>query len=160
MHSLGYPHRDLKAENVLRTDRTPQAVCKITDFGLSRIAFNATSGDPRLSTSRCGTPLYAAPEVLDIFIAAAAHAPAAQRRPYCPFAADVWSAGVLFFAMINRKLPFEYKQRGAYVALREMQQSGVRTYEPWVPQEARDIIESHLALDPAERVTFAYLLGE
>jgi len=54
-------HRDLKLENILLSDKTPQAKVKIADFGLARFF----ADDSELRTI-CGSPLYVAPEILDI----------------------------------------------------------------------------------------------
>ena len=37
LHSQNIIHRDLKPENVLLTNTGQRCICKITDFGLSRI---------------------------------------------------------------------------------------------------------------------------
>ena len=60
-HSLGIHHRDLKLENLLLADGpTPaEPIIKISDFGLSDLRpFN-------YSATYCGSPLYAAPELMD-----------------------------------------------------------------------------------------------
>ncbi len=78
-------HRDVKAENVL-LDRHNNV--RLIDFGLSNM-FNPSS--PELSTS-CGSPSYTAPEMI-------------RREPYTK-AVDLWSAGVLLYAMITGYFPF------------------------------------------------------
>lgn len=55
LHSIGVAHRDIKPENILLDDET----IKIIDFGLSR----EFRGGEMLKTS-CGSPCYAAPEML------------------------------------------------------------------------------------------------
>ena len=79
-------HRDLKAENVL-LDRYNNI--RVIDFGLSN-QFSITQ--PQLKTA-CGSPAYAAPEMI-------------KGHPYTR-AADVWSAGVLLFSMVAGHLPYE-----------------------------------------------------
>ena len=61
LHSLGIVHRDLKPENILLENNDPDARIKITDFGLSKII----RGKNRFLHSRCGTPAYAAPELVE-----------------------------------------------------------------------------------------------
>jgi serine/threonine protein kinase len=79
-------HRDIKAENVLLDVNFN---IRLIDFGLSH-AFS--QGQPMMNTM-CGSPHYAAPEMI-------------LGRPYTK-AADVWSAGVLLYAMVTGALPFD-----------------------------------------------------
>ena len=62
---------------------------KVADFGLSNKMIDGKS----LMTS-CGSPNYASPEVI-------------EGLPYDGPGADVWSCGVILYAMLTRKLPFE-----------------------------------------------------
>ncbi|OHT01085.1 5'-AMP-activated protein kinase catalytic subunit alpha-2 [Tritrichomonas foetus] len=79
-------HRDLKAENVL-LDKNLNA--RLIDFGLSN---TFSDEQPELSTA-CGSPAYAAPEMV-------------RGMPYTKMA-DIWSAGVLLYAMVTGTLPFD-----------------------------------------------------
>lgn len=45
-------------------------------------------------TEQCGTPAYIAPEIL-------------RDKGYYGFAVDVWSAGVVLFAMLYGTVPFK-----------------------------------------------------
>jgi serine/threonine protein kinase len=84
-HALGVAHRDLKPENMLIDD---ECNIKLIDFGLSNTFENASS----LLRTACGSPCYAAPEMI------------AGRR-YLGAAADFWSLGVCLFAMVRRNPP-------------------------------------------------------
>jgi len=55
---MGIAHRDLKPENLLYTTAEPDAVIKVSDFGLSKVI----SG--QMMTTACGSPSYMAPEIL------------------------------------------------------------------------------------------------
>lgn len=79
-------HRDLKPENILLDYRKE---IKIVDFGLS----NTYKPGERLETP-CGSPCYAAPEMI-------------QGERYHGLKVDIWSSGVILFAMLNGYLPFE-----------------------------------------------------
>ncbi len=86
IHKNNIVHRDLKPENLLlsKTD-----LLKIIDFGLS----NYTGSDVLLGTP-CGSPCYASPEMVS-----------GQR--YNGYMIDVWSTGIILFAMVCGYLPFE-----------------------------------------------------
>uniref|UniRef100_A0A8C5I9K3 Maternal embryonic leucine zipper kinase n=1 Tax=Gouania willdenowi TaxID=441366 RepID=A0A8C5I9K3_GOUWI len=88
VHSQGYAHRDLKPENLLiDEDRN----LKLIDFGLCAKPKGGLGYE--LMTS-CGSPAYAAPELL-------------QGKAYIGSEADVWSMGVLLFALLCGYLPFD-----------------------------------------------------
>ena len=86
LHNLGICHRDLKPENLLMDDFNN---IKIVDFGLSN-----TFKDGVALTTACGSPCYAAPEMV-----------AGQK--YNGVKADMWSVGVIIYAMVCGFLPFE-----------------------------------------------------
>jgi serine/threonine protein kinase len=78
-------HRDIKLENIL-LDATNNM--KLIDFGLA--AFYAPGKKLRV---HCGSPSYAAPEIV-------------ARKLYEGPPVDVWSLGVVLFAMLAGFLPF------------------------------------------------------
>lgn len=80
-------HRDLKPENILLTEDGHVKVC---DFGLAALHQNPQDK----LRSGCGSPHYAAPELL-------------RRRQYRGDKADNWSMGVILFAMVAGRLPFD-----------------------------------------------------
>ena len=86
IHLNNIIHRDLKPENLLLTKND---ILKIIDFGLS----NFNPGDNLLSTP-CGSPCYASPEMV-------------SGKKYNGFTNDVWSIGIILYAMIYGFLPFE-----------------------------------------------------
>ena len=86
IHKHNIIHRDLKPENLLLSK---DDILKIIDFGLS----NYSRYDILLDTP-CGSPNYASPEMV-------------TGQKYNGFLADIWSTGIILFAMICGYLPFE-----------------------------------------------------
>ncbi|XP_029441918.1 testis-specific serine/threonine-protein kinase 5-like, partial [Rhinatrema bivittatum] len=81
---------DLKCENILLDE---QGFVKLTDFGF------ASQCTPRHSLLKtfCGSAAYTAPEIL-------------MRKKYNGEQADLWSLGVILYAMVTGKLPFKERQ--------------------------------------------------
>ncbi|XP_040976860.1 maternal embryonic leucine zipper kinase isoform X3 [Aquila chrysaetos chrysaetos] len=88
VHGKGYAHRDLKPENLL-IDKEHNL--KLIDFGLC--AKPKGGLDYHLNTC-CGSPAYAAPELI-------------QGKAYIGSEADIWSMGVLLYALLCGFLPFD-----------------------------------------------------
>lgn len=122
-------HRDLKPENLLLDS---QKNIKIVDFGLS----NLYKGDETLKTA-CGSPCYAAPEMI------------AGKR-YHGSCVDVWSCGVILFAMLCGYLPFEDPNTSN---LYKKILSGEYKIGTWLSGEAQDLIKKILSTNPDNRYT-------
>ena len=87
MHQNRIIHRDLKLGNLFLTDKME---VKVGDFGLAaKIEF-----DGERKRTVCGTPNYIAPEVL-------------ENKNGHSFEVDIWSFGVILYAMLIGKPPFE-----------------------------------------------------
>lgn len=127
LHKLNIVHRDLKPENLL-LDHNQNI--KIVDFGLS----NTYKTGATLKTA-CGSPCYAAPEMI-----------AGQR--YQGSLVDIWSVGVILFALICGYLPFEDANTSN---LYKKILNGDFKIPKYVSDNARDIIKSILQTNPEKR---------
>ena len=92
IHKKGVCHRDLKPENLLLTEKYK---LKIIDFGLSNYFKN------NLLETPCGSPCYASPEML-------------MGNKYNGFCIDIWSSGIILYAMLCGYLPFEEMENDEY----------------------------------------------
>ncbi|XP_059211642.1 serine/threonine-protein kinase pdik1l-B-like [Centropristis striata] len=107
LHSLGITHRDLKPDNVLVCVTPKGPVVKVADFGLSKMSEGLVDGDLTRQhfSSTCGSDFYMAPEVWGGLNYTAQ--------------ADIFSLGVLFWAVLDRITFLEegsaQEQLGAYV---------------------------------------------
>lgn len=134
-HRRNIVHRDIKLDNVLLT---AEGAVKVCDFGVSRVA---TPGE-RLS-EKCGTPAYLAPETI-------------VGGENCDgFAADVWSAGIVLYAMIYGTVPFKAK---SVEELSQLIIGGKPELHDDVSPEARDLIQHMLDKDPRRRSSIIQVL--
>ncbi len=128
-HQNNVTHRDLKMENLLLDE---QRNVKIIDFGFSICA----PSSQKLKVF-CGTPSYMAPEIVN-------------KKEYFGPPTDVWSLGILLFAMLCGSFPF----RG--VGDRELFHNisnGHVPFPAFVSAKAKLLIAKMLAVDPLQRIT-------
>ncbi|KAK0102496.1 Protein kinase [Cadophora gregata] len=122
-------HRDLKPENLLLDENLN---VKIADFGLSNIM---TDGN-FLKTS-CGSPNYAAPEVIN-------------GKLYAGPEVDVWSCGVILYVLLVGRLPFDDEHIPSLFAKIAKGHYVVPNY---MSSGASALIKKMLAVNPVHRAT-------
>jgi serine/threonine protein kinase len=143
LHEKKIVHRDLKLANIMFADDTLSSL-KIIDFGLACIQKQKTL---RSALGQCH---YMAPEVL------------AEGKEGYTSQCDMWSVGVILFAMVYGYMPWGGKK---YEFVRDKILEEGFTPEikegkgPWfseeipISEEARDLIAQLLELDPTARLT-------
>ncbi|ESQ45092.1 hypothetical protein EUTSA_v10010160mg [Eutrema salsugineum] len=129
-------HRDLKPQNLLLSTDDNDAALKIADFGFAR------SLQPRgLAETLCGSPLYMAPEIM-------------QLQKY-DAKADLWSVGAILFQLVTGRTPFTGNSQI------QLFQNIMRSTELHFPVDCRDLstdckdlCQKLLRRNPVERLTF------
>ena len=129
IHSLGIVHRDLKPENILLTK---DHLLKIIDFGLS----NYYSKGQKLLSTPCGSPCYASPEMV-------------AGKEYDGVKIDIWSTGIILYAMICGFLPFEDKNHD--ILFEKILKCKVE-YPSFLSYEVIDLLKKILVVDPKKRI--------
>ena len=130
LHANGIVHRDIKLENILLSKHTGAKLC---DFGLASITFNG------IVSGNCGSFEYSAPEAI-------------KQPTFNGFKADMWSVGVVIYAIFARRLPFNVPAvaPGMDPADREIDYSQPIDMS-MIPESVRPLISQLLSLNPDER---------
>ncbi|XP_034043911.1 maternal embryonic leucine zipper kinase [Thalassophryne amazonica] len=136
VHSQGYAHRDLKPENLLIDE---DHNLKLIDFGLCA---KPKGGLGYELMTCCGSPAYAAPELI-------------QGKAYIGSEADVWSMGVLLFALLCGYLPFD--DENCMVLYRKIT-SGKYDNPRWLSPGSILLLNQMMQVDPKRRITVRHLL--
>jgi len=136
LHSQGVAHRDLKPENLLCSENEEGVVIKIADFGLSK-----GFGNGSLLETSCGTPDYAAPEVL-------------RMDGAYDKSVDLWSMGVITYVVLCGFPPF-YGKTQANLFEKILNADYDFPDPEWtnISEEAKDFIKHLLVLDIEKRYT-------
>ncbi|BFZ58611.1 serine/threonine-protein kinase gin4 [Savitreella phatthalungensis] len=128
-HRFNICHRDLKPENLL-LDKNRNI--KVADFGMAALE---PSGQ-MLQTS-CGSPHYASPEIV-------------AGKTYHGGPSDIWSCGIILFALLTGHLPFD--DENIRTLLLKVK-AGRFVMPPELSAEAKDLIWRMLEVDPSKRIT-------
>ncbi|KAK5663219.1 hypothetical protein OQA88_6637 [Cercophora sp. LCS_1] len=129
VHAHHIVHRDLKLENLL----IHNGQIKVCDFGMATILQTPTA---MLRTS-CGSIRYCAPEIL-------------KDHHYRGELADIWSMGIILYAMLTGNLPFpgDEDDRLTSKVIR-----GIYNMPAWLSEDAKDMIRRTLNVEPGWRIT-------
>ena len=147
LHTVGISHRDIKPENIFVTE---EGHLKLGDLGSAGISEEArkilkiknhkhkdgVKEDGKLNTF-VGTKEYVSPEVL--------------KGKSCSPAADMWSLAVIIFQLYSGYTPF-YDSNAEFYIFQNIMECKYKIPD-CVPNEAKDLIEKLLILNPEERLT-------
>ena len=119
----------------------------VTDFGFAN-QFSSSADDMMATT--CGSPCYAAPELV------------VNAGLYAGSAVDIWSCGVILYAMLCGFLPFDddpsnpdsdnINQLYRYILSTHLM------FPSYVSIDARDLLEKMLVPDPVKRCSLEYII--
>jgi serine/threonine protein kinase len=139
-HRRGVAHLDLKLENVLLDSNLST---KIIDWGLS------VSEDPRHCTKHCGSPEYAAPEIWNR---------RTVQQTYDAFQADMFSLGVMLYALLFGRFPFN---KALLSLMRSGRDVGELAFVEGisVSEEAKELCRRLLDVNPETRMRMHDLEG-
>ncbi|KAJ3178720.1 hypothetical protein HDU85_005123 [Gaertneriomyces sp. JEL0708] len=129
-HQSSVIHRDLKPENLL-LDQDHNV--KLIDFGFVKLF----DRDDQLKTF-CGSPYYASPEMI-------------LGKQYEGPEVDVWSLGVILYALINGHLPFRDPNTGEL--FKKISLGSYERKTEWMSDASADLIKRLLTVEPEARAT-------
>ncbi len=136
IHSKGIIHRDIKLDNILIDLNNTIKIC---DFGVGKIY----KKNEKLK-DKCGTPAYIAPEIL------------INDDGYFGPPVDVWSSGVVLYAMLSGNVPF----KGNNIKdLHKMIINGSYNSIKDISNEAKDLICKIFEVDPLKRISIDEILN-
>ncbi|KAK1600096.1 uncharacterized protein LY79DRAFT_585706 [Colletotrichum navitas] len=132
MHGKGIIHRDLKMGNIFLDHRMN---AKVGDFGLAALLVTGRDMQTIRRTTLCGTPNYIAPEILQ------------KGKKGHDHAVDIWSLGIIMFAMLTSKPPFQSTStEEIYRRARERDYEwpNPETSQKYISEEAKDCVATML----------------
>ncbi|SJX64178.1 related to serine/threonine protein kinase [Sporisorium reilianum f. sp. reilianum] len=134
-HRFNICHRDLKPENLL-LDETKKIV-KVADFGMA-----ALQPTEKMLETSCGSPHYASPEIV-------------SGKRYKGTASDIWSCGIILFALLCGRLPFDDPN---IQQLLGKVRAGKFMMPEWLEPASKDLIWRMLQVDPEKRIKMADIM--
>ncbi|RIA92619.1 kinase-like domain-containing protein [Glomus cerebriforme] len=146
LHENNIVHRDLKLENILIDSFNP-LVIKLTDFGLAKFIDKSSP----ILTTRCGSEEYAAPELI-------------SGKPYDGRKTDLWSLGIILYALLVGYLPFNLEPgqlrrqffskiiRADFTFPNSEKETGRKST---ISNEAKDLVKKILQNNPQKRLSLA-----
>jgi serine/threonine protein kinase len=134
-HSFSVAHRDLKPENIL--------ICKFPHIKVADFGICGFISPHKLMDTFYGSPCYCSPECL-------------CHIHYDGKKSDIWSLGVLLFAMVTGELPWNTQNA---TLMSQQIVRGMYTIPYPISRECRDLISSMMKVDPRDRLTIEQVLN-
>uniref|UniRef100_H2YPM8 non-specific serine/threonine protein kinase n=1 Tax=Ciona savignyi TaxID=51511 RepID=H2YPM8_CIOSA len=134
-HHHNVCHRDLKPENLLLDEKNN---IRVADFGMASL-----QPEGYLLETSCGSPHYACPEVI-------------RGEKYDGRTADVWSCGVILFALLVGALPFDDDNLRH---LLEKVKRGVYHIPHFISPDAQNLLRGMIEVKPEKRLTLQAVLS-
>ena len=137
LHLQQIAHRDIKMENFMVTN---DDIVKLVDFGFTQKCETD-------SKTTCGSPDYAAPELVNMEITS-----------YDAFKSDIWSLGVCLYAMITLRLPYGHPKDSAQTVLNKIIKEPIEPKLEIIENKSLKILlAGMLNKDPDERFTITQI---
>jgi serine/threonine protein kinase len=134
-HTSNVLHRDFKLDNILLDEDLTTA--KICDFGVSKFVKRG-----QIIDDQCGTPAYIAPEIV-------------ADQGYEGFTVDIWSLGVLLYAIVCGTVPFKASTMNG---LHKLILRGKYDFPEHLSSEVKDLIDGMLQIVPQQRLSVKQIL--
>ncbi|HVV49816.1 MAG TPA: serine/threonine-protein kinase [Polyangia bacterium] len=142
-HRVGIIHRDLKPGNIFLAETDTGTEVKVLDFGVSKAP---TSDDLTREGQILGTPQFLAPEQIDGKVGPAS---------------DQYALGVLLYACLTLRLPYEdLHDRGLLRAIETGQFAAPSNFRGDLPEALEAIVLRAMHVSPGERFESVYALGQ
>ncbi|KAG2235652.1 hypothetical protein INT48_008528 [Thamnidium elegans] len=140
LHNRNVLHRDIKAGNILLDQN---GVCKITDFGLSKLSGQDKAYDPHSNNSVMrGTVFWMAPEVV--------------KGTNYNAKVDIWSLGCTVIEMLTGNHPWlDLNMLAALYSLGKYQAPPIPEY---LPEDVKNFLNLCFTINPEDRPTAEQLL--
>lgn len=126
-------HRDIKLDNILLDENKNVKIC---DFGVSRFVKKG-----QVIKEQCGTPAYIAPEII-------------RDKGYEGCYADIWSLGVVLYAMVTGTVPFKADN---IEDLHKVILKGKYSIPSFLSENCKDLLSKMLKLNPYSRISIDVL---
>lgn len=141
-HAQGYIHRDIKDQNILVSGAWPNALAKLTDFGLAKSFTQSGMSGVTVAGEMAGTLAYMPPEQLRNF------------RDVKP-QSDIYAVGMTAYSLLTNEIALNIPRRSSMPdtikAIFEQPTIPLRQRAPHLPQQLCEIIDRALVKDPTQR---------